>query len=338
MVREIIGKKLGMTRVFSQEGNIVPVTVIEAGPCPIVQKKTKENDGYAALQVGFLKKKPTRVNRPLMGHFKKCGVGAFYILKELRVDEVDSYELGQEIAVDIFQPGDLVDVTGTSKGRGFSGVMKRHGFRGAPGSHGTHEYFRHGGSIGSAADPSRTFKGKKMPGHFGNRKVTIQNIEVVEVRPEQNLIFLKGAIPGWRNGIVVIRQAKKGIAPPRPTPPREKEVKAKAEVKEEVEEKVKEEVEAEVKVKEEAEDKAEEEVKEVPEGEAKTEEVKAEVKEKVKAEVEEKEEVKAKAKVEAEERSKEEVKEEAEGEPEDKAEAKEGAEEEPKGEGKKEES
>ena len=299
MVREIIGKKLGMTRVFSQEGNIMPVTVIEAGPCPIVQKKTKENDGYTALQVGFLEKKPTRVNRPLMGHFKKCGVGAFYILKELRVDEVDSYELGQEIAVDIFQPGDLVDVTGTSKGRGFSGVMKRHGFRGAPGSHGTHEYFRHGGSIGSAADPSRTFKGKKMPGRFGNRKVTIQNIEVVEVRPEQNLIFLRGAIPGWRNGIVVIRQAKKGIAPPRPTPPREEEVKVKAEV----------------------------EVKE---------EVKAEVEEEVKAETEKKEEVKAKAK--AGERSKEEVKEEAEGEPEDKAEAQERAQEEPKGEGKKEES
>ena len=275
MAREIIGKKLGMTRVFSQEGNIVPVTIIEAGPCPIVQKKTKENDGYTALQVGFLKKKPTRVNRPLMGHFGKCGVGAFYILKELRVDEVDSYELGQEIAVDIFQPGDLVDVTGTSKGRGFSGVMKRHGFRGAPGSHGTHEYFRHGGSIGSAADPSRTFKGKKMPGHFGNRRVTIQNIEVVEVRPEQNLIFLKGAIPGWRNGIVVIKQAKKGIVPPRPIPPREKR-----------EEAIKEKVKTEVEVKEEVAVKAEVEQqrKEEPEGEP---EDKAEGKEKVKAEVEE---------------------------------------------------
>lgn len=320
MVREIIGKKLGMTRVFSQEGNIVPVTVVEAGPCPIVQKKTKENDGYIALQVGFLKKKPTRVNRPLMGHFKKGGAEAFYVLKELRVDEVDSFELGQEIAVDIFQPGDLVDVTGTTKGRGFSGVMKRHGFRGAPGSHGTHEYFRHGGSIGSAADPSRTFKGKKMPGHFGNRKVTVQNIEVVEVRPEQNLIFLRGAIPGWRNGIVVIKQATKGIVPPRPVPPREKKEEAiKEKAKAEVEEKVKEEVKAEVKVKEEAEDKAEakakvgeEEVKEVSEGEAKTEEV----------------EVKA----EAEQQPKEEAAGEAQ------SEAKEEAEEEPKGEAKKEES
>ena len=263
MVREIIGKKLGMTRLFSQGGNMVPVTVIEAGPCPIIQKKTKEKDGYHALQVGFLPKKSNRVNRPLMGHVKKSGRGAFYFLKELRVDEIDPYELGQEIVVDIFQPGDLVDVTGTSKGRGFSGVMKRHGFRGAPGSHGTHEYFRHGGSIGAAADPSRTFKGKKMPGHFGNRMVTVQNIEVVEVRPQQNLIFLKGAVPGWRNGIVTIRQAKKVAPPPRPVTPKEK--KEEAEVKAEAEEK--EEVKAEVEV--EAKAKAEEEGKEQAKGKAK---------------------------------------------------------------------
>jgi hypothetical protein len=245
-----------------------------------------------------------------MGHFKKCGVGAFYVLKELRVDEVDSYELGQEIAVDIFHPGDVVDVTGTSKGRGFSGVMKRHGFRGAPGSHGTHEYFRHGGSIGSAADPSRTFKGKKMPGHFGNRKVTVQNIEVVEVRPEQNLIFLKGAIPGWRNGIVTIQQAKKAAVPPRPAPPRE-----------EKEEAIKEKAKAEGEVKEKVEVKAEAEKEVKEEGTAKE---KPEVKEKVKAEVE----------AETEEQPKEEAEGEAEAKTEVKAEAKEEAE----GEGKKEES
>jgi large subunit ribosomal protein L3 len=265
MVREIIGKKLGMTRLFLQEGNIVPVTVIEAGPCPIIQKKTKEKDGYHALQVGFLPKKPNRVNRPLMGHVKQSGRGPFYILMELRVDEIDPYELGQEIVVDIFQPGDLVDVMGTSKGRGFSGVMKRHGFRGAPGSHGTHEYFRHGGSIGAAADPSRTFKGKKMPGHFGSQRVTVQNLEVVEVRPQQNLIFLKGAVPGWRNGIVTIRQAKKVATATRPASPQEKqkevfkekaqeevEVKAEEEFKAEGEEKGKAKVEAEEKSKEEA--------------------------------------------------------------------------------------
>jgi large subunit ribosomal protein L3 len=260
------------------------VTVIEAGPCPIIQRKTKEKDGYDALQVGFLPKKPNRVNRPLTGHLKKSGKGAFYFLKELRVDEVDPYELGQEIAVDIFQPGDLVDVAGTSKGRGFSGVMKRHGFRGAPGSHGTHEYSRHGGSIGAAADPSRTFKGKKMPGHFGNQRVTVQNIEVVEVRPQQNLIFLKGAVPGWRDGIVTIRQAKKGAAPPRPVVPEEKKEEAKrkeaeAEAKAEKEVKVKEEAEEEAKteeVKDKAEDKAEEEVKEQAQGKAKEESKKEE--------------------------------------------------------------
>ena len=305
MVREIIGKKLGMIRLFSQEGDIVPVTVIEAGPCPIIQRKTKEKDGYDALQVGFLPKKPNRVNRPLTGHLKKSGKGAFYFLKELKVDDVDPYELGQEIAVDIFQPGDLVDVAGTSKGRGFSGVMKRHGFRGAPGSHGTHEYSRHGGSIGAAADPSRTFKGKKMPGHFGNQRVTVQNIEVVEVRPQQNLIFLKGAVPGWRDGIVTIRQAKKGAAPPRPVVPKKKkeeakrkeaEAEAKVERKEVVkEEEKKEEVTAEAKAEKEVK------VKEEAEEEAKTEEVKD------KAEAEEKKEV------EAEDKAEEEVKEQAQG-------------------------
>jgi len=295
MVREIIGKKLGMTRLFSQEGNIVPVTVIEAGPCPIIQKKTKEKDGYHALQVGFLPKKPNRVNRPLMGHVKQSGRGPFYILMELRVDEIDPYELGQEIVVDIFQPGDLVDVTGTSKGRGFSGVMKRHGFRGAPASHGTHEHFRHGGSIGAAADPSRTFKGKKMPGHFGSQRVTVQNLEVVEVRPQQNLIFLRGTVPGWRNGIVIIRQAKKAPTTTRPTSPEEKQ-------KEVIQEKAKEEVEAKAEAGEKGKVKAEaeERPKEEAEGEAEAkEEAKPETKEEDKTE-----EVKVEA--EAEEKAKEE--------------------------------
>ena len=283
MVREIIGKKLGMTRLFSQEGNIVPVTVIEAGPCPIIQKKTKEKDGYDALQVGFLPKKPSKINRPLAGHMKKSGRGGFYILKELRVGEVEPYGLGQEIAVDIFQPGDLVDVAATSKGKGFSGVIKRHGFRGAPGSHGTHEYFRHGGSIGAAADPSRTFKGKKMPGHFGNQRVTVQNIEVVEVRPQQNLIFLKGAVPGWRNGIVTIRQAKKAATLPRPEAPKEEKEEAKREK-----------VEAEAKV----------EGKEVVKEEEKKEEAKAEAKEEGKEEAEKGELQKEGAEVKAREEAK----------------------------------
>ncbi|NIS62267.1 MAG: 50S ribosomal protein L3 [Proteobacteria bacterium] len=303
MVREIIGKKLGMTRLFSQEGSIVPVTVIEAGPCPIIQKKTKEKDGYDALQVGFLPKKPNKMNRPLTGHMKKSGRGGFYILKELKVGEVEAYELGQEIAVDIFQPGDLVDVAAASKGKGFSGVMKRHGFRGAPGGHGTHEYFRHGGSIGAAADPSRTLKGKKMPGHFGNQMVTVLNIEVVEVRPQQNLIFLKGAIPGWRNGIVTIRQAKKAAVPSRPDAPKEEKKEAKRE-KVEGEEVVKEEEKreeptAEVEAKENAE------VKEVAEKE-----VNAGAKEEAEEEAEKAEPEKEVAEVKAEEEAQEEPKKE----------------------------
>ena len=276
---------------------MVPVTVIEAGPCPIIQTKNKERDGYNALQVGFLPKKPTRVNRPLTGHFKKSGRGGFYVLKELRVDEIGQYELGQEIAADIFNPGDLVDVTGTSKGRGFSGVMKRHGFRGAPGSHGTHEYSRHGGSIGAAADPSKTFKGKKMPGHFGNRRVTVQNIEVVEVRPQENLIFLKGAIPGWRNGIVTIRQAKKAPAPSRPAPPQEKKEKASEE--------------PEVKAKAEVEAREEAEVKEAKAEQAEKGEVREEVEDKV--------EPKEEAEAEAEEQHQEDVNEEAQEEAQEEA-------------------
>ncbi len=209
MLKGIIGRKLGMTQIFAENGDVVPVTVIEAGPCAVVQVKTKEKEGYNALQLGFMEKKPQRVNRPLLGHFQKSGKGPFYILKEFRVEDVGEYKLGQEITLDVFKVGDFVDVTGTSKGRGFAGVIKRHGFSGAPGSHGTHEYFRHGGSIGAAATPSKTFKGKKMPGHFGNSRVTVQNLRIVEIKPERNLLLVKGAVPGSVNSIVVIREAKK---------------------------------------------------------------------------------------------------------------------------------
>ena len=206
----IIGKKLGMTQIFLEDGSVVPVTVVEAGPCPVVQKKTKEKDGYNALQLGFLAKKDQRVNKPLSGHFKKAGTGAFYLLKEFRVEEeIERYEPGQRVDVTLFKPGDVVDVTGLSKGKGFTGVIKRHGFHGSPGSHGTHEYFRHGGSVSSATFPHHVFKGKKMPGHHGNQKVTTQNIKVLDVREDQNLIFLRGGIPGSRNGWVLIRSATK---------------------------------------------------------------------------------------------------------------------------------
>lgn len=205
----IIGRKLGMTQVFLDDGSVVPVTIVEAGPCAIIQKKTKEKDGYNAIQLGFRHKKSQRVNKPLTGHFKKAGVSPCYYLREIRIDDIEGFEVGQEINVSIFKPGDIVDITGWIKGRGFSGVMKRHGFHGAPGSHGTHEYFRHGGSVGSATYPHHVFKGKKMPGHYGNQQVTIQNIKVMDVKEDQNLILLKGGIPGSPNGLVLIREAVK---------------------------------------------------------------------------------------------------------------------------------
>ena len=209
MLKGIIGRKLGMTQIFGEGGNVVPITVVEAGPCAIVQIKTREQEGYNALQLGFTKKKPHRVNRPLTGHFQKSGAGPYYVLKEFPVDEIGEYTVGQEITLENFKVGDFVDVTGTSKGRGFTGVIKRHGFRGSPRSHGTHEFFRHGGSIGSSASPSRTFKGLRMPGHFGNSRVTVQNLTVADIKPEQNLLLIKGAVPGATNSIVIIREAKK---------------------------------------------------------------------------------------------------------------------------------
>ncbi|NWG03668.1 MAG: 50S ribosomal protein L3 [Syntrophaceae bacterium] len=205
----IIGKKLGMTQVFLEDGSVIPVTVVEAGPCSVIQKKTKEKDGYNALQLGFLPKIAQRVNKPLSGHFKKAGTGGFYTIKEFLIEDVDAYELGQAVNVNLFKPGDRVDVTGLSKGKGFTGVIKRHGFHGSPGSHGTHEYFRHGGSVGSATYPHHTFKGLKMPGKHGNRKVTVQNIKVVDVKEDQNLILLKGGIPGSPTGYVLIRNSTK---------------------------------------------------------------------------------------------------------------------------------
>lgn len=205
----IIGRKLGMTQIFLEDGSVIPVTVVEAGPCSVVQKKTKEKDGYNALQLGFLPKKSKRVNKPLSGHFKKAGASPCYHLKEFCVENTEGYELGQEITVNLFKPGDVVDVTGLGKGKGFTGVMKRHGFHGSPGSHGTHEYFRHGGSVGSATFPHHVFKGMKMPGQHGNRRITLQNIKVVDVKEDQNILLLQGGIPGSPNGWVLIRSATK---------------------------------------------------------------------------------------------------------------------------------
>jgi large subunit ribosomal protein L3 len=176
-----------------------------------VQKKESTKDGYNALQVGFGSKKNQRVNKPAQGHMAKAGKGAFEVLKEFRVDDVSEYEVGQEIkAADLFKTGDRIDVSGTSKGHGFTGVIKRWSFAGFPGSHGTHEYFRHGGSIGNRSYPGRVRKGKKMAGHWGNEKISVQNLEVVDIRVDDNLMLVKGAVPGAKQGIVVVRRAVKG--------------------------------------------------------------------------------------------------------------------------------
>ena len=207
----LIGKKVGMTQFYNVDGNVIPVTVIQTGPCVVVQKKESTKDGYNALQMGFGSKKNQRVNKPAQGHMAKAGKGAFEVLKEFRLDDVSQYQVGQEIkAADLFKAGDRIDVSGTSKGHGFTGVIKRWSFGGFPGSHGTHEYFRHGGSIGNRSYPGRVRKGKKMAGHWGNEQISVQNLEVVDIRAEDNLMLVKGAVPGGKQGIVVVRRAVKG--------------------------------------------------------------------------------------------------------------------------------
>ncbi|MBM4261327.1 MAG: 50S ribosomal protein L3 [Deltaproteobacteria bacterium] len=207
----LIGRKVGMTQYYNAEGNIIPVTVIEAGPCVVVQKKEAATDGYNAVQVGFGEKKNQRVNKAMQGHMAKAGKGAFAVLREFRLDDVSHYSVGQEIKVaDLFKAGDFIDVAGTSKGHGYAGVIKRWSFAGFPGSHGTHEYFRHGGSIGNRSYPGRVRKGKKMAGHWGDEQVSTQNLEVVDVRAEQNLMLIRGAVPGVKQGVVILRRAVKG--------------------------------------------------------------------------------------------------------------------------------
>jgi large subunit ribosomal protein L3 len=206
----LIGRKIGMTQFYSAEGNVVPVTVVETGPCIVVQKKEPSRDGYTALQVGFGSRKAQRVNKAEQGHMAKAGKGAFEVLREFRLADVSGYEVGQEIKVaDLFKVGDLIDVSGISKGHGFTGVIKRWSFAGFPGSHGTHEYFRHGGSIGNRSYPGRVRKGKKMAGHWGNEQIATQNLLVVDIRAEENLMFVRGAVPGAKQGVVILRPAIK---------------------------------------------------------------------------------------------------------------------------------
>lgn len=208
----LLGKKLGMTQIFDEHGNIIPVTVIKAGPNGVVQKKTVSKEGYNALQVGFDEiKKVNRVNKPLTGHFSKAKAAPMRFLKEFKVtlDDAEANDAGATISVEMFEPGEFVDVTGTSKGKGFAGVIKRHGFKGAPASHGTHEFFRHGGSIGANTFPGKVMKGKKMPGHMGAKRVTVQSLKVVDVRGDMNILMVEGAIPGPTNGYVIIKKAVK---------------------------------------------------------------------------------------------------------------------------------
>jgi large subunit ribosomal protein L3 len=203
----LIGRKLGMTQVYTAAGVLVPVTVIEAGPCTVVAMRNAERNGYAAAQLGFGAARAKSVRKPLQGQFKKAGTSAFTLLREFRLAEGDVPAVGAALTVaDVFSPGQRVQVTGVSKGRGTAGVIKRHRFSGFPASHGTHEYFRHGGSIGNRSYPGRVFKGKRMAGRYGAERVTTTNIEVVAVRAEENLLLVRGAVPGSRNGTVIVRR------------------------------------------------------------------------------------------------------------------------------------
>lgn len=207
MAKVVLGRKVGMTQILTDEGKAIPVTVIEASPCVVTQKKTVETDGYNAVQIGFEEVRENLLNKPQKGHLNKAGVKPLRVLREFRVENVDEYEVGQEIKVDIFAEGDKIDVVGTSKGRGFAGVIKRHGYHRGPMSHGS-KYHRGVGSLG-AMEPARVFKGRKLPGHLGVERVTVQNLEVVRVDAERNLLAVKGAVPGPRGGLLVIKNAVK---------------------------------------------------------------------------------------------------------------------------------
>ena len=207
MCKGLIGKKLGMTSLFTPEGYAVPVTVIELGPCVVTQVKSEATDGYNAVQLGFGMKKASRINKPLEGHYKKSGGGQYAVLKEFPIDETSAYEVGQTVALDLFEVGEKVDIVGTTKGRGFAGVTKRHGFRLGRKTHGSKSY-RIPGSVGCSAWPAKIIRGKKMPGQYGNQRKTARNLEIVDIRPEENLVMIKGAVPGHRNALVMVNKLK----------------------------------------------------------------------------------------------------------------------------------
>ena len=205
MLRAFLGKKIGMTQIYEEGGNVVPVTVIQAGPCFVTQVRSKQTDGYAAVQLGFGDAK--KLNKPQAGHLKN--VRPLRILKEVQADDPGEFEVGQEIKVDIFEPGELVDVIGRSKGRGFAGTMKRHGFHGGPRTHGQSDRARAPGSIGGGTTPGKVFKGLKMSGHMGDRRITVKKLKVVQVDLERNLLLVKGGVPGAPNGLLTIRKTRR---------------------------------------------------------------------------------------------------------------------------------
>ena len=210
MKKAILATKVGMTQIFNEDGTLIPVTVLQAGPCVVTQVKTEENDGYAAVQVGFGDIREKLVNKPEKGHLEKAGVDLKRFLKEFRFENAGEYEVGQEIKAEIFEAGDHIDVTAISKGKGFQGAIKRHGQSRGPMTHGS-KYHRHAGSNGSASDPSKVFKGKKMPGQMGHVQVTVQNLEVVRVDTENNLLLVKGAVPGPKKSLVTIKETVKSL-------------------------------------------------------------------------------------------------------------------------------
>jgi len=208
MKKMIIGRKIGMTQIFAEDGAAVPVTVVEVEPSIVVQKKSVEKDGYDAVQLAYGRIKQSKVTKPLQGHFEKANKGYFRVLKEMHCDQIQEFELGQEVTVDVVESGEMVDITGTTKGKGFAGVIKRHGFGGGRATHGS-MFHRAPGSIGASAYPSRVFKGKKLPGQMGNKQKTVKNLMIWSIRSEKNLMLVKGAVPGARNGYLFIKQSAK---------------------------------------------------------------------------------------------------------------------------------
>ena len=211
MKKAILATKVGMTQIFNDEGVLIPVTVLQAGPCVVTQVKTQENDGYEAVQVGFGEKREKLVNKPEKGQFDKAGVSCKRYVREFRFENAAEYELGQEIKADIFAAGDHIDATAISKGKGFQGAIKRHGQSRGPMAHGS-KYHRHAGSNGACSDPSKVFKGKKMPGQMGNKQITVQNLEIVRVDAENNLLLVKGAVPEPKKSLVTIKETVKALA------------------------------------------------------------------------------------------------------------------------------